>query len=326
MLTLEKFLERVDGLEEARILLAALEFKIFTVLDRKKMTSRQIALKSKCHPEAMESLLNALVALGALRLRAGKYSSAPDMYKHFCESSPHYKKGTVHLKKENNDEWTNLITAIRKGRDPKDFEGGDNPKFRRNFTFAMHERSLRYRDEIARIVARQPVGKLLDIGAGPASYSAAILQKDKNATATALDRSTAIKVAKELIGDSPLNKRFRFVSGDLFDTPYGKGYDTVFFSNILHIYNRKQNKVLLKKINGSLVKGGRLILVDFFLKENRVEPYNAALFSLTMLMFTATGKTYSFAETEKLLSECGFHKFTRQNVKEGSAIIQAYKK
>ncbi len=86
MLTLEKFLERVDALEEARILLAALEFKIFTVLDRKKMTSRQIAMKSKCHPEAMECLLNALVALGALRLRAGKYSSAPDMHKHFCES------------------------------------------------------------------------------------------------------------------------------------------------------------------------------------------------------------------------------------------------
>lgn len=326
MLTFENFLDKVDALEEARILLAALEFKVFTVLDKKKMTSGQIALKTKCHPEAMECLLNALVALGALRLQAGKYSSAPDMRKHFCESSPHYKKGTVHLKKENNDEWTNLITTIRKGRDPKGFEGGDNPKFRRNFTFAMHERSLRYSSEIARIVARQPVGKLLDIGAGPASYSAAILKMDKNAAVTALDRSAAMKVAKELFGNSNLKNRFRFVSGDLFETPYGKGYDTVFFSNILHIYNRKQNKILFKKINGSLVKGGRFILVDLFLKENRVEPFNAALFSLTMLMFTATGKTYSFAETEKLLSECGFHKFTRQNVKEGSAIIQAYKK
>lgn len=326
MLTYEQFIEKVDALEEARILLAGLEFKVFTILDKKSMTVKQIASRANANSEGMECLLNALAAMGALRLRSRKYSNVPDMRKHFCEASPHYKKGTIHLRRENNDEWTHLIKIIREGRDSSDFEGQDNPKFRRNFTFAMHERSLAFADEIARIVARQPVGNLLDIGAGPASYSAAILKKDKNATATALDRPAALKVAKELIGDTGLAKRFNFLKGDLFDTPYGDNFDTVFFSNILHIYNRTQNKNLLRKIHKSMVKGGRLILVDLFLKENRTEPYNAALFSLTMLMFTATGRTYSFDETEKLLKECGFFRLTSENVKDGSALIQAYKK
>lgn len=326
MLTYEKFIDTVDGIEEARILLAALETRIFTILAKSGMTSRQIASRAKTDPEGTLCLLNALVAMGALRLRSGKYTNAPDMYKHFCETSPHYKKGTVHLRSENNDEWTQLLKAIRKGRNPKEYEGGDNPKFRRLFTHAMHERSLKFADEIARIVTQKPVGRMLDLGAGPASYSAAILKMDKQATATALDRPSALKVAKELHGNGRLRKRLRFLKGDLFDTPFGENYDAVFFSNILHIYSVKENKILLKKINKCLVKGGRIILVDLFLKDSRTEPYNAALFSLTMLLFTATGKTYTFTETEKLLKQCGFGQFKRTPVKQGSAIIQAIKK
>jgi hypothetical protein len=74
------------------------------------------------------------------------------------------------------------------------------------------------------------------------------------------------------------------------------------------------------------VKGGRIILVDLFLKDNRIEPYDAAMFSLTMLLFTATGKTYTFSETEKLLGQCGFSKFERTAISNGSSLIQAIKK
>jgi ubiquinone/menaquinone biosynthesis C-methylase UbiE len=326
MLTLDKFMNTVDGLEEARILLAGVEIGIFNVLADKKLTAKQISNSTKANFDGISNLLNALAAMGAINYKVGKYSNAPDMYKYFCEKSPYYKKGTVHLMRENNDEWSYLIKTIKKGRNPKEYEGGDNPKFRKLFTYAMHERSIKYADKIAIIVTEKPVGRLLDLGAGPASYSAAILKKDKKATAVAFDRSSALKVAKELIGDGKLAKRFSFKSGDLFDTPYGDKYDTVFFSNILHIYSIKENKTLLKKICKSMVKGGRIILVDLFLKDNRIEPYDAAMFSLTMLLFTATGKTYTFSESEKLLSQCGFSKFERSIITHGTSIIQAVKK
>jgi len=326
MLTFAKFRDTVNGIEEARILLAAMETRVFTILEKRTLTARQISSRAKTNEEGTLCLLNALVAMGALRQRSGKYSNAPEMYKHFCATSPHYKKGSVHLMRENNDEWAHLLKAIRKGRDPKEYEGGDDPQFRRLFTHAMHERSLNYADDIARIVTKKPVGKLLDLGAGPASYSAAILKKDKQATATALDRPSALKVAKELVGNGRLSQRFRFLKGDLFDTPYGENYNTALFSNILHIYSLRENKTLLKKIARCLVKGGRIILVDLFLKDDRAEPYHAAMFSLTMLLFTATGKTYTFTETEKLLSQSGFTHCKRTNLKQGSAIIQAIKK
>ena len=326
MLTLNKFVEIIDQLEDAHVLLAALEFRVFTILAKKKLTVRQVAQKSKTQFEGMEALLNSLVAMQALHCKAGKYSNTSEMHKYFCETSPHYQKGTAFLKLEKNDEWTQLIKTIKNGRDLSAYAGGDDKQFRYLFTHAMHERSAEYAPMIAKKIARKPVGKFLDLGGGPGSYSAAILAKDKKSEATLLDRPAAIKVAKELFGKRAFFKRFHFIPGDLFGTAYGKDFDMVFFSNILHIYNVKQNKKLFQKIHQALVPGGRFILADYFLKEDRTGPYKGALFSLTMLLFTETGKTYTYGEAEKMLRETGFHKFKRTALTDGNELLEAVKK
>jgi SAM-dependent methyltransferase len=326
MLTLNQFTETIDRLEEARILMASLEFKIFSILRQKRMTARQVAQQSNTKPEEMEALLNALSAMKALRFEKGKYSSAPQMYKYFCESSSHYLKGTAFLKLENNDEWSRLINVIRNGRDLSEFEGEDDPEFRDPFTYAMHERSGPFANRIAGIITRKPTGRLLDLGSGPGTYSAAILRKDKKALATLLDRPAALKVTEELHGKSSIWSRMELKSGDLFNSPFGEGFDTVFFSNILHIYNPTENKQLFLKIKKALVKEGRLILVDYFHTRDATLPYEAALFGVTMLMFTATGKTYSYDETEKLLSQTGFHRFRRIQLGEGKGMLVAIRK
>ena len=83
---------------------------------------------------------------------------------------------------------------------------------------------------------------------------------------------------------------------------------------------------MFRKIHRCLNEGGRFILVDYFLKDNRTEPYDAALFSLTMLLFTATGKSYTYSETEKILRATGFGNLKRFKVGEGVGIIEAVKK
>ena len=130
MLTLKKFVETIDQLEDARVLLAALEFRVFTLLGKKSLTVRQVAQKTKTQFEGMEALLNSLVAMQALRCKAGTYSNTSEMHKYFCETSPHYLKGTAFLKLEKNDEWGQLINTIKNGRDLSAFEGGDDNKFR----------------------------------------------------------------------------------------------------------------------------------------------------------------------------------------------------
>ncbi len=326
MLTFDQIIDKIDQLEEANVLLAALELKIFSILDKKKLSARAVAQKAGTDAEATEPLLNALVSMGALRKTKDKFQNTSETHKHLCETSPHYKRGIVFLRGQNRDEWASLLKTIKNGRDRSEFEGPDDPEFRRPFTHAMHERSAPYAQKVAAAVARKRVGRLLDLGSGPGSYSAAILQKDKKATATLLDRPATLEVAREILGKTSVFKRIEFLEGDLFDTDYGKGHDTVLFSNILHIYSPRENKKLFKKIHRALAPGGRLVLMDLFLKGNRTEPHDAAMFALTMLLFTATGKSYTFKETEALLKASGFGAFKTHTLSHGSSLLETVKK
>ncbi len=326
MLKFQDIIDKIDQLEEANILLAALEFRIFTHLGKKGLTASVLARKSKTQSEPLERLLNALTGLGALKKQNNTFLNTTETYKHFCEDSPHYKRGHVMLRKENRDEWGGLLKILREGRNCPEFEGEDDPEFRREFTYAMHERSQLYASQIAEFVARKPVGHLLDLGGGPGSYSAEILKRDKQASAVVVDRSATLESAKQILSSLKVGKRIETLAKDLFELDIKGVFDSALFSNILHIYSPRENKILLKKIHRALKTSGRLILVDLFLDQTETSPQDAAFFSLTMLMFTKTGKSYTFMETEKLLKDAGFGKFKRVPLTRGSSILECVKR
>lgn len=326
MLKFRQIIDLIDCHEESNALIAALNLNIFTLLDKKGMTASQVADKAGSKLDGTGPLLNALAAMGALVKKGEKFFNTSETYKHLCATSKDYKKGTVMLRREHRREWDKLIDVIRNGRKLEEYEGPDDPEFRYLFSWAMHERSERLAPEVVKFIGRKTVGKLLDLGSGPGSYSLALLKNDKKARAVLLDRPSALKVAGELAQSLKLSKRVDCIEGDLFNTPYGSGFDTVFYSNILHIYDEAQNQTILKKIHRALVPGGRLIVGDFFLSNDLCRPYEAALFSVTMLLFTARGRTYTFDETERMLKKLGFHQFRRKILPEGNALLEAVRK
>ena len=325
MLSYKNIINKIDQLEEANIILSALEFNVFSVLEKNSLRATQVASLTKTKLEGMEILLNALTAMGVLNKNKNIFSNTPVTYKYFCQTSPDFRLGTVMLKMDSRGEYEKLSKIIKKGRDGKEFEREDNPKFRHLFTYAMHERSELSVDRVADAVCQKNIGKLLDLGCGPGSYTTAILKKDKTATATLMDRAAAIKVARKICKTQAVYNRLHFVSGDLFDDEFGEGYDTVLLSNIIHIYNDIENKAIFKKINKALKKGGRFVLYDLFLNNSKTEPYDATLFAITMLLYTKTGKSYSFGEAEALLRNAGFARIKKTKIGEGSSIIEAIK-
>jgi len=323
---IQQILDAIDRLEEAHILIAALEMDVFTHLGKKGQKAPAVARKARATREGMTALLDALAAMGVIKKRGEVYSNTQDTFRYLCKTGPEYLRGTVFLKTGNLGEWENLLKTIQKGRDLASFEGGDDPAFREDFTHAMHERSEPYARRIAEIVCQVPIGDMLDLGAGPGSYSAAILKRDRQARATLVDREAALAEAKKLWRGSAVLPRMDFLPGDLFEADFGKNRDTVLYSNILHIYNPAENRRLLSRIRRALKPGGRLLMVDLFLNDSRTAPYDAALFSLTMLMYTKTGRTYSFKETRKMLADIGFGSIKAHALASGSSLLVAVRK
>jgi len=324
-LSYKNIINKIDQLEEANIILSALEFNIFSILERKSLEAKQIAKLTKTKLEGMEILLNALAAMGVLNKTKNIFRNTPVTYKYLCQTSPDFRIGTVMLKMDSRGEYEKLTKIIKKGRVCKEFEVEEDPKFRHLFTYAMHERSELSAEKVAHVVSQKKIGKLLDLGCGPGSYTVAILKKDKVATATLIDRPVAIKAARKICKTQPVYKRLHFVSGDLFSDEFGEGYDTILLSNIIHIYSAMENETIFKKINMALKKGGRFILYDLFLNNSKIKPYDSALFAITMLLYTKTGKSYTFGEAEALLKNTGFTAIKKTKIGEGSSIIEAIK-
>ena len=113
MLSYKNIINKIDQLEEANILLSALEFDIFSVLEKKSLRAKQLAIITKTQLEGMEILLNALAAMGVLNKTKNTFRNTPVTYKHFCQTSPDFKIGTVMLKMDSRGEYEKLSKIIK---------------------------------------------------------------------------------------------------------------------------------------------------------------------------------------------------------------------
>jgi cyclopropane fatty-acyl-phospholipid synthase-like methyltransferase len=100
----------------------------------------------------------------------------------------------------------------------------------------------------------------------------------------------------------------RALAGDYKKGELPRPFDAVLLSHIIHGMGEKGNRRLLNKVYRCLEPGGILILRDFLLNEGKTSPANAAVFAVNMLVNTENGRTYTFGEVRRWLSDAGFHK------------------
>src|ERR1039458_5620780 len=67
-----------------------------------------------------------------------------------------------------------------------------------------------------------------------------------------------------------------------------------------------ENLDLLRRCREALAPGGRIVIQDFILEEDKTAPRFAALFAINMLVGTSGGSSYSEPEYAAWLGEAGF--------------------
>ena len=74
----------------------------------------------------------------------------------------------------------------------------------------------------------------------------------------------------------------------------------------MHHFDPAACEKLLRKVQGALKPGGRVVLLEFVPNEDRVSPPTAASFSLIMLASTPAGDAYTFKEFQQMLQNSGY--------------------
>ena len=82
---------------------------------------------------------------------------------------------------------------------------------------------------------------------------------------------------------------------------------------------------ILKKCYKSLIRGGRVLIKDFYLNENGMGPEFNTIFSLHMLLSTEGGACYKTTDINTLFQKAGFKSGKKTYITENSLILEGIK-
>jgi (2Fe-2S) ferredoxin/SAM-dependent methyltransferase len=303
--------QSINGFRESRVLLTAIELDAFSAVGT-GADARAVAGKLGADPQATESLLNALVALGVMTKRDGRFSNAPVAARYLVASAEHDSRAAlmhaVHLWSR----WSTLTDCVREGTSvtakqqrPRDDD------WTTAFIAAMHKNARLRAPMVVRAVGLDGVRRVLDLGGGSGAYSIAFAKARPDLTAEVLDVASVVPIAQRHIDEAKLSTRVRTRVGDINDDTYGTGYDLVFLSAVCHMNSPDENRALLRKAFAALAPSGRVAIQDFVLNADKTGPKTGALFALNMLVGTRAGSAYSEEEYVTWLGETGFEEAQR---------------
>lgn len=315
--TADALIDEIMGYRKAKILMVAAYLDCFTALETPAgaaATARTLGLD----PRAAEILLDALAAMGYLRKRAGLYRNSPVSSRFLVRGRPGYMGDNLKYQEMIWDAWGELRHSVRKGGAVRPLEYWllQHKGFTREYIRGMDNIARGPAAEIAAFVGRVPNGSLLDVGAGPGTYSLAFLRANPDMRATLLDLPSTLKETRRSLAEHPeLASRTALRAGNYRDAAFGKGeYDLVLLSHITHDESPEVNRRLIQESFKALKPGGRIIVHDFMLEPGRLKPVFGALFSVHMLAYTEGGRTYTADEYEGWLRRAGFSRLQRRRI------------
>ena len=315
----EAFRDAISTYRLPRILLTALDLDLFTVLGARALTVPVLATKLRVSVRGLDILLRNLASAGVLIKQGETYRNGPVAAATLNANSPDHRRGYINLIRSQWDDWSQLTESVRTGRPIEDKTPPNDPAYRREFSWAMHHRSIDVAPQVVSQISLKGVNMLLDLGGGPGTYALEFLKQHPSLQATVADRAPALEVAREIAASVKHGRRLSYLPLDFLQDEIPSRYDAIWFSNVLHIYSPEDNQRVFRAVARALNPGGRLLIQDAFLTDARdLYPQESNLFAVTMLLFTEAGNTYSIKETRGWLEKAGFHRIRPIRVKKGT--------
>ncbi len=175
-----------------------------------------------------------------------------------------------------------------------------------DFSNAQHAGSLGPAMMMAKAIDLSGAKRLLDVAGGTGAYSITFCRHNPGLAATIIDFPSVIEVSERFIAEAGMADRIALVSGDALEVDWPGGHDVVLMSYLLSAVGEADIPILLARAWDALAPGGRLIVHDFMLEDDRSGPLAAAAFFLSYLALRTDPVSFSTAELKPLLEARGF--------------------
>ncbi len=306
---LGRLMALVTGYWGSAALLAAIELGIFEAMAEGVASAEDLARRCGCSRPHLEDLLRALEALSLLRSDPDGWRLAEDLAPYLHPGSPRSLIPAIAMNCDLFPLWGHLSQTIRDGCPPggADRHLGADPDRTRRFVLAMHSRALALAEQMLPLVDAGPVTTLLDIGAGPGTWSRLLAERYPSLRVTLADLPPILEIARGLHVSSPAADRLAFLPADYRQhSDWGGPYQAIVFCGALHQETQDTAHTLFERLARHIEPDGRFIVVDLMRPDGAPPHPMAALFSLNMRLTSPHGRVWSVSEAVAALETAGW--------------------
>jgi trans-aconitate methyltransferase len=164
------------------------------------------------------------------------------------------------------------------------------------FIAAMHRNAAVRAPQVVAAIDAAGLRRMIDVGGGSGAYAIAFARAVPGLQVEVFDLEPVVEIAQRHIDEAGLGDRITTRVGDLRVDELGAGHDLVLLSAICHMLSPDENRDLLGRAWRALAPGGRILVQDAIMSEDKTSPRSGAVFAINMLVGTPAGGTYSEAE------------------------------
>lgn len=300
----------IEGYGRFHVLVAAIELGVFDRLDTLGPTSGEdLAVALGVSPPHLVTLLEGVVALELLEFRLGRFELHDAARRYLTTNGAASMSALVAVSPGPPQNWQRLADTVRRGSPAHPVD--DDAAFYVPLveaTFATINRVAMRADQFVRYSALE-APRVLELGAGGAPWSTAILAATPVATAVVNDIAGVIHVASRNLRERGLADRVDLRTGDYLDIEVeADAYDIVVLGHICRAEPADRVMGLIDRAFHALRPGGRLLLSDYFVDRQRSQAGHALMMGVTMMANTRAGRTLSYGDVYALLDAAGFER------------------
>lgn len=280
---------------------------VFTRLGNISKNAQTISDELQGDPRGVETLLNALCAMGLLLKKGEGFENSPESFRYLSKDSPEYCGFIIMHHHHLMDSWNRMSEAVLSGKPCRVRSSHAGEKERESFLMGMFNLASNIAPVLVKHIDLSGKTRLLDFGGGPGTYAVHFCLANLDLTATVFDLPTTRHFALDTIERFNLSDRIDFMEGSYLDdaVSFIQSYDAAWLSHVLHAEGPQGAEKIIENAVRALSTGGHLYIHEFILDDTMTSPLHPALFSINMLVGTDEGRAYSQSDLTTMMQKYG---------------------
>jgi len=300
------------GFMASKALFAALNVELFRHLAEGADTLEALSAATGISPAPLGTLVATLRSIGLVTAVAGRLANAPATDRYLVPGRPAYF-GDYYRHQIDRQLYPSMMSLDAGLR-------GDGARLAHNsmsslladpveaeaFSRAQHAGSMGPALLLSKLLDLGAATTLLDVAGGTGAFSISFCRRHPRLRATIIDFPSVTAVAERFIAEAGLSGRVALLPGDALEAAWPERQDVVLMSYLLSAVGGGHIAPLLARAHRALAPGGRLIVHDFMLDDDRGGPMPAAVFFLFYLSLRTDPVSFTAADIKRHCAEAGF--------------------